>query len=129
MLRRLYENSFVRFVFVGGLSTVLDMTALYLLVEYAHTSVFVAASIGFLIGTINGFALNKLFTFQNKNKRVFWQYTQYFIMAAIALGLTLLLMKFFIAVLLFHYLVAKVFTVLIVLIWTFSANKFIIFKH
>jgi putative flippase GtrA len=117
--------SFVRFCIVGGISAILDLLTLFILVEVLHAQVLFATACSFSVGTVNGFLLNKYYTFKERSNRHLTQSLLYIGMSLIALFLTLLLMKILVDLLLLHYLVARVLTIVIVIFWTFTANHVI----
>jgi putative flippase GtrA len=117
--------AFIRFCIVGGISAILDLLTLTLLVELLHAPVLFATACSFSVGTVNGFLLNKYYTFKERSNRHLVQSLLYIGMSLIALFLTLIVMKVLVDILLLHYFVSRVITILVVILWTFSANHII----
>lgn len=70
-LRKLLkESSFSRYVFVGGLTYVIDMAVLIGLYAGLHTSRALAASASFWTGLLFSFLLQKLVAFQDYQREV-----------------------------------------------------------
>ena len=127
MVKAILGNTFVRFCTVGAVSSVIDIAVLTILVELFGVSVLIAAAFGLIAGSINGYILNKKLTFKDTATNIKTQYLQYFMVSFVGLLLTLLFMKFFIGVLLLHYLIAKLITIVLVTAWNFSINYFFVF--
>ncbi|MFC1647737.1 GtrA family protein [Patescibacteria group bacterium] len=119
---------FIKYSIVGASGTIVDLTILYLLVEYAHINVFIAATISFIIAVFNNFTLNKFWTFQDNSQKYTRQFLKFFMVSLVGLLLTLSFMYFFISVVGIWYMLAKIFTTFIVLIWNFTVNKYWTFK-
>ena len=109
---------------MGTFVTALDAGTVFVLVEFASLTPIVSAFFAFLLAVTVSFFLNKIWTFQNTspNYRKLW--IKFFLVSSVGLTLTLALMWLFWEVLGIHYLIAKLLTSAIVLVWNFSANKF-----
>lgn len=126
---------FIRYAIVGSIGTGVDVGVLYLLVEYLDIPVLVATVFSFIAAVINNFVLNKYWTFQNKHTNIRKQFIKFFLVAGIGLVLTLGFMFIFVHVLVIPnlplfsktipgYVIAKMITSVIVLVWNFLGNKF-----
>jgi len=119
---------FIKYSVVGASGAIVDLTALYLLVEYAQINVYLAAALSFLLAVINNFTFNKYWTFNDRSQKYSTQFIKFFTVSCIGLLLTLSFMWLFIDVFSIWYMLAKVLTTFIVLMWNFTANKFWTFK-
>lgn len=120
----------VKYAVVGAISTLLDMGTLNLLVIFAHANVYLAATCGFLIGTTNGYILNRFWTFQLKGEKNFAkQFVQFAIVGGIGLALNNGLLYLFIEYGHLNYNVAKLIAVFIIFFWNFTMNKIWTFKN
>lgn len=61
---RLFEQRFMRFLFAGGLNTVITYLIYLLLLQFLHY--IIAYSITYVLGVILSFLLNSLFVFRTK---------------------------------------------------------------
>lgn len=61
------KNSFVRFIIVGVVNTMVGLSAMYLLLHVVGLSYWLSTFLGNSIGAIVSFFLNKNFTFKSKN--------------------------------------------------------------
>ncbi len=115
---------FIKYCIVGVIGTSIDLFIVYLLVEFFGFNPIVAALFGFLFAVTNNFFLNKFWTFRvaSTNYRKLW--IKFFLVSSTGLSITLLLMYLFWEIFGIYYLLAKLLTSGIVLIWNFLANKF-----
>ncbi|WP_026575255.1 GtrA family protein [Bacillus sp. UNC438CL73TsuS30] len=61
------KYSFIRFVIVGILNTIVGLSVMYLLLHAFHLSYWISTFIGNSIGAIVSFFLNRSFTFKSRN--------------------------------------------------------------
>lgn len=128
MLQRLFGR-FALFCMIGAVSTSIDVAVLFVLVEHAHISVLPAATCALIAGSINGFILNKRFTFKDTSERYTHQYLAYLFVSAVGLLLTLGILYVGVHMLDLHYLIAKAIAVVLVTSWNFSVNYLLVFTH
>ena len=68
MIRTLAQHRVVRYIFVGGFSFVIEIATLYSLNQLLRVSPTISVAISFWVGFIVAYTLQKLVTFQNKEK-------------------------------------------------------------
>lgn len=119
----------IKYMLVGASSAVIDICFLFIFVEYARIPLLLAVTLAFFIAVGNGFFWNKHWTFKNTGPRVGRQYTKFLLTSFVGLGITLLLLSFFVYVLALWYLVAKVLVTVIVFFWNFTVNRFWTFRE
>lgn len=68
MTPRLFNKSFVRFAAVGAINTVIGAAIMFALYNLAHLSYWLSSATNYIVGSILSFALNRSFTFSNKEK-------------------------------------------------------------
>lgn len=130
MIGRITNNfkPFFKYCVVGAIGTFLDLTSLYIFVEYLNLTVLLGATFSFLIAVINNFLLNKFWTFQSNSKNYKKLFIKFLIVSTIGLGLTLSFMYLLADMIGIWYMFAKVITSFIVLIWNFLGNKLWTFR-
>jgi putative flippase GtrA len=126
MLGRLFRQ-FIAFAGVGVVASLAHYAVLGVLVEAAGMRASLAALIGFTVGGIVSYLLNRRYTFDSARSHGA-AVPRFALVAAVAFVLTGLLMEAFTTHLGLHWLVAQVVTTLIVLIWTFAGNRFWTFR-
>jgi putative flippase GtrA len=126
----------LKFLAVGATNTLIDFAILNLLVQVVHLALLPANSISFSIAVINSYLLNKYWTFQDKKPIYLTQFSLFFIISLVGLGLSNLMMHFgsrAIAFLLpdltftWQYNLAKIASAAVVLIWNFGAYQYWVF--
>lgn len=70
LLRKATKHTFVRYVFVGGTSYVVELSSLLALYHFGHMSREEATAIAYWIGLVLAFVLQKLVAFQDYRKEV-----------------------------------------------------------
>jgi putative flippase GtrA len=113
---------------VGGIGTGIDFFIVFLLVEGTGMNPVFAVLPGFLCATWNNFFLNKIWTFPETSSTFRRLWIKFFIVSSIGLGMTILLMYVFWDIFGIHYLLGKLFTSFVVLLWNFFANKYWTFR-
>ncbi|OQA33836.1 MAG: GtrA-like protein [Betaproteobacteria bacterium ADurb.Bin341] len=116
-------RQFFRFSGVGCVSAVAHYGLLILLVQVAGVDAVIASAAGALLGAVVNYALNYRFTFRS-NKAHHESVRKFVVVALVGLGLNTLLMWVLVDGLRAHYLLAQVLTTGLVLIWSFSGNRF-----
>ncbi|MDD5769716.1 MAG: GtrA family protein [Candidatus Gracilibacteria bacterium] len=115
---------FIKYSIVGVSSTLVDLVFLYIFVDIFKINLYFGVVFSFLLAVINGFILNKIWTFQNKSNKYKRQFAKFLLVSIIGLFLTLILMYIFVDFLNVYYLFSKVFTSIIVLFWNYFGNRF-----
>ncbi|HPO48743.1 MAG TPA: GtrA family protein [Spirochaetota bacterium] len=118
---------FLKYIFFAGLATFVDFGVLFLLTDVFKIWYFISAIFSYLCGMITNFTLNKILNFENKSKKILYQFGLFAFVASIGLGLNQLIL--FILVEKFHiwYIIGKLVSVFIVMFWSFFGHKKITF--
>lgn len=118
-----------RFAVVGLVSTIIDITALNLSYRSFHTSLYLAAFIGFLLGSINGYLLNNAWTYRRLDKRAgLLGLTKYTLISLVGLGLTEVIIDLLSVRSNLNYNVSKLVAVAVVFFWNFFGNRWWTFQ-
>lgn len=120
--------TFIRYTLVGTIGLVFDATSLYLMVEFGRIQVMIAAAIAFMIAIIVSFVLHRIWTFKDHSHNIKRQFLSFFLISCINFVITLVCMYLFVEVLFIWYMLAKLITATIVLIWSYTANRLWTFK-
>ncbi len=121
---------FFRYLFVGGIATIVDWGVLFLLTDFAHIYHLVSAIIAFIAGLITNFFLSKLLVFKANEARVnaVMEFVNYAVIGVIGLGITELIMFLFTNCWAVHYMISKIIATIIVLVWNYFARKILVYK-
>ncbi len=120
---------FFRYIFVGGIATLIDFGLLYLFTEYAKIFYLVSTILSFTVSVIvhNFLSMNWVFKGRASGKKWF-EFAAFTVIALIGLGLNVLLMWIFTEHFRFYYLLSKVFATILVFLWNFIARKWFVFQ-
>jgi putative flippase GtrA len=122
-------HQFSRYVVVGGLAFLVDFGSLYGLTEFAGLHYLISAAVAFLFGLVVNYCLSLLWVFDRRTmKSVTVEFLVFAVIGIVGLGLNEGIIWFVREKIGFHYLVAKVISAGIVLIWNFGARKFVLFR-
>lgn len=127
------NNSFLqffRYIFVGGLATVVDWGVLYVLTELGVYYI-ISSIISFFAGLIANYLLSKLLVFKASEVKVgaVMEFVGYAIIGAVGLGFTVLIMYLLTDCLHLYYMLSKVIATVIVLLWNYIARKKILYRN
>lgn len=118
-----------RYAFVGGIAFLADAGTLFLL-ETAGLHYLFAAALAFLVGLTVNFLLSKRFVFSEDARRVgrAGEFVAYGLIGLAGLGLTELIMYLMTGVLGVYFMLSKIVSAAIVLLWNFAARKLFLYR-
>jgi putative flippase GtrA len=121
-------NQFVKFASVGVAGTLVQYTLLIVLVQGAELNATLASTIGFTFGAFTNYYLNYYYTFAS-DKNHTEAIAKFFTVALVGMFFNGLVMHFCTTALAMPYLIAQVTATCLVLLWTFSANRWWTFRQ
>ena len=68
MIKRLLDKTFLKFILVGIINTVVGTGVMFLCYNALHFSYWVSSAMNYIIGSIVSYYLNKYFTFRNQER-------------------------------------------------------------
>ncbi|MEY4760492.1 MAG: hypothetical protein RLZZ200_348 [Pseudomonadota bacterium] len=120
--------TFGRFLIVGGISTSVHYVVLAAVVELLHRSAVFGSGVGFAVGAVVSYFLNRRHTFRSDAPHG-QAVMRFVIVLAVGLVLNLILMQWFTAHWGWPYLLAQMVTTVIVLFWHFAGHALWSFTH
>lgn len=121
-------KKFFKYSIVGVSGTILDLVFLFIFVEFLFLGVILGSVLSFIIAATNNFIFNKIWTFNNKSKEYRHQYIKFLLVSIVGLIITVFLMFVFNTLIGIWYILAKLMTSGIVLMWNFLGNRLWTFK-
>ena len=118
---------FLKFCVVGFSGTAIDFGLTWLCKEIFKIPKFIANAIGFVVAATNNYILNRLWTWGSTNDHVAVEYTKFFAVSLIGLGLNTLILFIFHEKLKLNFYVSKVIATGFVMVWNFLANNYFTF--
>ena len=128
ILNQAFFFKFIKFGVVGFSGVFVDFGITYLAKEKLNIPKYVANAIGFIVAATSNYFLNRIWTFQSKNPEIAVEFTEFFIISLIGLGLNTLLLWILVSKFKVNFYLAKVFAIGLVTVWNFLANAFITFN-
>jgi putative flippase GtrA len=120
---------FARYLVVGGLAFVIDFGSLYLLTEFAGLYYLISAAVAFLLGLLANYCLSRVWVFDRRtmsNSAV--EFVVFAVIGVVGLAFNEGIIWFGREKMHLHYLVAKVISSGVVLVWNFGARKALLFR-
>jgi len=131
-------KEFFRYAIVGGISFLADFGTLTLFEEVVFSQdedwqIFVSTAAGFVVGLAVNYILSLVFVFRSSDNKSSGKSVGEFIVFAlvgvVGLGITEGLMHLGVNILHFHYMITKIVTAGIVLVWNYLGRKILVFNR
>lgn len=118
----------LKFLGVGATGACIDLGSTYLLKEKLGINKFGASSVGFCLGVINNFFLNRSWTFEGTNIPIGTAFEKFAMVSVVGLGISNLSLYIMHKKFGIHFYWAKVLTTVFVVSWNFTGNYLFTFK-
>ena len=128
VLKREISRQFIRFCLIGLECTVLYYLVFILLYNYLSFHYLTSALISFLSGIFFGFAFNKIFTFNSKEKNTI-AFPTYFLVYLFSMIFTLVSLKLLVDFLKINPLISFALLIPITTLINFLGTKIFVFKN
>lgn len=128
-LSRTFLVKFVKFGIVGFSGVFVDFGVTYACKEWLKIQKYIANSIGFIVAASSNYILNRTWTFRSQNPEVAREYTEFFVISLVGLGLANLIVFLVHGRLKQNFYLSKLFAIGVVTIWNFFANYYITFAR
>ena len=126
LLRKALILKFLKYSFVGCISTAIYFLAVFVLIEGVHMDPVAASAVSFILMTVVSFFLNVKYTF---GSRITQQKAFRFItVSTIGFILNFLLMFFIVHIFAFHYFIGELVTILVIPFVNFLLNNYWTFQ-
>ena len=120
---------FFRYIFVGGISSVVDLGLLFF-IENLGVNYLLATAIGFCLGISVNYKLSKKFIFTKEAgvKNAKDEFLIYILIGIGGLLITEILMYIMTDNLGLHFMISKILITVVTLVWNYSARKIILYR-
>jgi putative flippase GtrA len=118
---------FIKFGIVGFSGVFVDFGVTFVCKEWLKIQKYVANSIGFIVAASSNYFLNRVWTFKSQNPDVATEYTEFFVISLVGLGIANLIVFLIHGKLKYNFYLSKLFAIGMVTIWNFFANYYITF--
>lgn len=93
----LYEKykTFSKFLIVGCINTGVDFVTFSILFSFFHIDMLICQAVGYSVGIVNSFIMNRIFTFKEKGRKggIVSQAVRFISVNAVSLGISLITLK------------------------------------
>ncbi len=113
---------FIKFGVVGASGVVVDFGFTYLCKEKLKIQKFVSNAIGFTIAATSNYVLNRIWTFESENPEVAQEFTNFFVVSAIGLGINSLVLWMLSSKFQLNFYFSKLIAIIVTMFWNFMAN-------
>lgn len=124
---KLFKQLF-RFGVVGGLAFLIDAGLLYILTEFCHIHYLISSVISFTVSLAFNYILSIIWVFDVKKKQTYKEVLLFTVLSVIGLGINQLVMYLGVDFLHIYYMLCKVISTIIVMIYNFITRKIFIEK-
>ena len=119
----------IKFCIVGGINTLITLILFYILNKILGVNYIFSTVIGYLIGMINSYILNKKWTFHDDDKRVVFQFVKFAVVNSISLGINLLIMYIFVDKLHMDSMLSQICATGFSTLSNFIGSKVVVFRY
>jgi len=117
---------FVLYLFVGGISSVLDVGG-FIALQYAGVGYLVASAVSFIAATILNYFLSYILAFNRGKHSPRSENIRFWLVSLVGLAINTLAMRLFVRVLGTPPIVGKVVAVPVALVWNFVGRRLFVF--
>lgn len=137
MFNKLFTNStdnifiqLFRYVFVGGTAFVVDFFFLYFFSDICGVYYLISAVLSFIISVLVNYIMSTRWVFnQNNIENKLFEFNLFILISTIGLIFTEILLYFFTDIIGVYYLISKIISAIIVLIWNFLARRIMFYGY
>lgn len=119
---------FLKFGVVGASGLIVDFGFTILCKEVLRIQKYVANAIGFVLASSSNYYLNRIWTFESKNPAIGVEFSEFFLISLIGLGLNTLILYILVSRYKKKFYISKAIAIGIVTLWNFFANAFFTFS-
>ncbi len=116
----------IRFSVVGGLAFLIDYSLLYAFTEFLKIHYLISSIISFSVSVIFNYVLSVKWVFDVNKKQDIKEFIKFIIFSVIGLIINSILMYIQVDIMGIHYMIAKLFSTIIVMIYNFITRKIFI---
>ena len=124
---KVFLLKFVKFCLVGFSGIFVDFGMTYFFKEVVKLQKYVANAIGFTTAATTNYFLNRIWTFDSHNPHVFKEFSRFFIIALIGLGINSAIIWLMNGKFKVNFYLSKLVATVIVTAWNFLINAYFTF--
>jgi len=118
---------FIKFSLVGFSGVVVDFGITFVAKEFFRIQKYIANAIGFATAATTNYMLNRVWTFNSQNPDIASEFSRFFLIALIGLGLNMLIVWAMNGRLKVNFYLSKLVATFMVMVWNFLINAYFTF--
>jgi putative flippase GtrA len=126
-LNKIFLLKFIKFCLVGFSGVFVDFGTTYFFKEVMKVQKYVANAIGFTLAASTNYILNRIWTFNSHNPQIVQEFSRFFIIALIGLGINSAIIWLLNGKFRINFYLSKLVATLIVTLWNFLINAYFTF--
>lgn len=120
---------FLKFGCVGLSGVIVDFSITWICKEMLKVPKYLANALGFTIAATSNYFLNRIWTFQSHNPQIGIEYSKFFIISLVGLGINTLILWLLVSKFRQRFYLSKLFAIGVVTLWNFFMNWIFTFTH
>jgi putative flippase GtrA len=117
----------LKFGAVGMSGMIIDFSFTYLCKEILKIHKYISNAIGFTIAASWNYLFNRIWTFESHNPDIGFEFTRFFIVSLIGLGINTFILWLLVSKFKMHFYLSKLFAIGVVMVWNFVVNWLVTF--
>jgi putative flippase GtrA len=118
---------FIKFCIVGFSGVFIDFGTTYFFKEVLKVQKYIANAIGFTLAATTNYILNRVWTFHSTNPKVFLEFSRFFVIALIGLGINSTIIWLMNGKFKVNFYLSKLVATVVVTLWNFLINAYFTF--
>ncbi|MCX6242477.1 MAG: GtrA family protein [Bacteroidetes bacterium] len=118
---------FIKFCMVGFSGVFVDFGITFICKEFLKIQKYVSNAMGFTIAATTNYMLNRMWTFHSNNPQIGLEFTRFFLIALIGLGINLLIIWTMTGKFRVNFYISKLMATILVTMWNFLINAYFTF--
>jgi putative flippase GtrA len=127
LVDKVFLFKFIKFCIVGFSGIFVDFGTTYFLKEVCKVQKYLANAIGFTLAATSNYVLNRIWTFQSNNPHVVQEFSRFFVIALIGLGINSTIIWLMNGKFKVNFYLSKLVATIIVTLWNFLINAYFTF--
>ena len=112
-----------RFTLIGGIAFLIDSTILFILTDYVGVHYLISSMISFTVSVIFNYIMSILWVFDVNKNQTRRDIVIFFILSLIGLGINQLIMYISVDLMNIYYMISKVISTALVMVYNFITRK------
>ncbi len=118
---------FIKFSLVGFSGIFVDFGTTFICKEIFKIQKYISNSLGFILAATSNYIMNRIWTFRSTNPDIFSEFSRFFFIALIGLGINLLIIWAMNGKFKVNFYLSKLVATILVTLWNFLINAYYTF--